>query len=1059
MTQSKAIKIVLMALLVLSSVTTSIIPLSQNTYAIGMDAEAPLITMEPEDKTVNELESFTLSVTAAGSGELSYQWYRTDSSGTIALNATKASLTVPGLGAGVTTYYCVVTNTDTNVSGIQTATATSAIATITVNAVVNAEAPLITMDPEDKTVNELESFTLSVAATGSGELSYQWYRTDSSGTIALNTATKASLTVPGLGAGVTTYYCVVTNTDTSVSGSHTATATSAAATITVNSVVNAEAPLITMDPEDQTVNELESFTLSVAATGSGDLSYQWYRSNDSGTFALNNATNASLTVPSLGAGVTTYYCIVTNTDTSVSGSQTATATSASATITVNALRNAETPSIDVQPVDKTVKAGEVLTFSVEASGGEELTYQWIRNDIDSTSGGAFVMGATEPSITVSSTDLYTAYYYCLVTNTDTSAPGVQTATVYSSTAKATVILPDLPVTPQNLTADYGNRRATLNWGSVTGATYYNIYMSTVSGQFDETPTVVSYNNTTYTLGKLTNGTNYYFVVKAANLAGLSPVSLEANVIPKTVPAKPTDIYAIAGNGQATVYFTAPTNDGGSPITGYEVTDSLGNHTITGLASPITITGLSNGTSYTFKVKAINSVGESGESDLSNAVTPKVPEVNPDSGTPVVESATPEPVNTGVDVLVNGKVENAGTASTTTVNGQTVTTVIIDQKKLEDRLAAEKNGAVVVIPVNTKSAVVIGELNGQMVKNMEDKQAVLQIKTEQATYTLPAQQINIHAISEKLGKSVDLQDIKIQVEISTPTASMVKVVEDAANKGSFTLVVPSIDFTVRAVYGDKTIEISKFNAYVERTIAIPGGVDPTKITTGVVIDADGNVRHIPTKVVLIDGKYYAQMNSMTNSVHSIIWHPIKFSDVAAHWAHAEVNDMGSRMVIEGTGNDLFNPDMEITRAEFAQVIVRGLGLKLENGATPFSDVKAADWYSSVINTAYSYQLINGFEDGTFRPNDKVTREQAMVIIAKAMSITNLKAKLAVATEAILLPFVDASEVSSWAQDSTADNVQSGIVSGRSGNKLAPKANMTRAEAAAILHRLLQKSNLI
>lgn len=88
--------------------------------------------------------------------------------------------------------------------------------------------------------------------------------------------------------------------------------------------------------------------------------------------------------------------------------------------------------------------------------------------------------------------------------------------------------------------------------------------------------------------------------------------------------------------------------------------------------------------------------------------------------------------------------------------------------------------------------------------------------------------------------------------------------------------------------------------------------------------------------------------------------------------------------------------------------------------------AEDWYSGAINSAYSYQLIRGFEDGTFRPNDKITREQAMVIIHKAMAITNLKAKLAVTIGATIHPFVDADEVSSWAQSSIAEVVRTGIL---------------------------------
>ncbi|RKP46283.1 S-layer homology domain-containing protein [Cohnella endophytica] len=442
-------------------------------------------------------------------------------------------------------------------------------------------------------------------------------------------------------------------------------------------------------------------------------------------------------------------------------------------------------------------------------------------------------------------------------------------------------------------------------------------------------------------------------------------------------------------------------------------------------------------------------------DISNEVgqtTSAPPSTSPT--TPV--SATPG----SVEILVNGKVESAGTATTTTVNNQTVTTVVIDPKKLEEKLAKEGQHAVVTIPVTAKSDVVIGELNGQMVKNLEGKQAIVELKTDKATYTLPAQQINIEAISNKIGKSVALQDIKVQIEIAAPTADTVKVVANAAEKGTFTLVVPPVEFTVKATYGEQTIEVSTFNAYVERTIAIPDGAGPSKITTGVVVDPDGTVRHVPTKVVLIDGKYYAKINSLTNSTYSVVWHQLQFSDVANHWAKDAVNDMGSRMVIEGTGGSMFSPGKDVTRAEFAAIMVRGLGLKLENGVVPFSDVKSSDWYSSFVNTAYAHHLISGFEDGTFRPNDKITREQAMVILSKAMTITGLKGKLSVqSADATLRLFADASEVSAWAQSSVADSVQAGIVSGRSAAKLAPKDYMTRAEVATIIQSLLQKSGLI
>ena len=417
-----------------------------------------------------------------------------------------------------------------------------------------------------------------------------------------------------------------------------------------------------------------------------------------------------------------------------------------------------------------------------------------------------------------------------------------------------------------------------------------------------------------------------------------------------------------------------------------------------------------------------------------------------------------PAPSGVSVLVNGKAEEAGTLNTNNVNNQTVSTLKIDQTKLEAKLAAEGQGAVVTVPVTVNSDVIVTTLNGQMIQQMENKQAILEIKTGQASYTLPAQQIHMASISEKIGKSVALQDIIVQIQIAKASGEAVKAAEQAANQRNFSLVTAPVDFTITATYDASSVEVQKFDAFVERTIAVPEGVDPSRITTGVVVDADGTVRHIPTKVIVQDGKFYAVLNSMTNSSYSVVWHPLEFSDVEAHWAKAAVNDMGSRMVIEGTGDNGFSPDRSITRAEFAAIFVRGLGLKLEGGAAVFSDVAATDWYSSAVQTAHSYGLISGFEDGTFRANESITREQAMVMVSRAMQLTGLKDKLQVQAD-VLAAYLDAADASEWANDGIAGSVQAGLITGRDGNVLAPKASITRAEVAAVIQRLLQKSGLI
>jgi hypothetical protein len=107
-------------------------------------------------------------------------------------------------------------------------------------------------------------------------------------------------------------------------------------------------------------------------------------------------------------------------------------------------------------------------------------------------------------------------------------------------------------------------------------------------------------------------------------AGYAGGATHAVAIP-TAPGAPTIGTATAGNAQATVTFTAPASDGGAAITGYTVTSAPGNVVGTGTSSPITVAGLSNGTSYTFTVVATNAVGDSVASSASNAVTPKAPQ--------------------------------------------------------------------------------------------------------------------------------------------------------------------------------------------------------------------------------------------------------------------------------------------------------------------------------------------------------------------------------------------------------------------------------------------------
>ena len=221
-----------------------------------------------------------------------------------------------------------------------------------------------------------------------------------------------------------------------------------------------------------------------------------------------------------------------------------------------------------------------------------------------------------------------------------------------------------------------------------------------------------------------------------------------------------------------------------------------------------------------------------------------------------------PAETGAEVLVNGKAERAATVRTMVAGGRKYVVVTINSAKIEEKLASEGEGVVMTIPILPQADVAAAELTGQLVRSMDRNRAVIEIQTEQATYTLPVGQIRIDAIAELFGGNAKLDEITIRIEISIPDVDLSDVLRRPGTDETFAIVVPPIEFKVTATFGGKTIEVSRFHAYVERTIAIPEGADPGKITTGIVVEPDGKIRHVPTRIVVIDGRYYAKIYSLT-----------------------------------------------------------------------------------------------------------------------------------------------------------------------------------------------------
>jgi hypothetical protein len=178
---------------------------------------------------------------------------------------------------------------------------------------------------------------------------------------------------------------------------------------------------------------------------------------------------------------------------------------------------------------------------------------------------------------------------------------------------------NVPLAPTIGTATFGNTNASVAFTapSDTGGTSILDYtVTSTPGNFTATGA-----SSPLTVTGLTNGTNYTFTVRARNTQGNSPESAASNSTGITTPGVPTIGTAVYGDASATVNFTAPASNGGSAILDYTVTSTPGNFTATGTGTSIVVTGLTNGTAYTFTVKARNVVGYSNTSASSNSVTP------------------------------------------------------------------------------------------------------------------------------------------------------------------------------------------------------------------------------------------------------------------------------------------------------------------------------------------------------------------------------------------------------------------------------------------------------
>jgi hypothetical protein len=537
------------------------------------------------------------------------------------------TVTVTGAAAGTSTITLTATDRSGNTSG------RTFSVTVTPNVPpVNTVTPSISGTAAVGNALSTTQGTWTDADGDSLTHTYQWYRADdNSGTnaAAIGGATAASYTLTTSDAHK--YLRVVVTANDGNGG--TQAASSAYIQVTNSAPLNSVAPSIS---GTATVGNVLSTTNGSWTDADGDIrtyTYQWYRADDnSGTnlAAIAGATTASRTLTTSDAHK--YLRVVVTANDGRGGTQTA--TSAYTQVANSAPVNVVAPSIS-----GTATIGNALSTTngtwTDADGDSRTyTYQWYRADDNSGTNAAAIGGATAASYTLTASDAH-KYLRVVITANDGQGGTRTASSAYTAVGNAAPVNTGLPTVSG--TAAVGNALFTTTgtWTDADGdsLTYTYLWYRADDASGTNAAAIGGATSASYTL-TVGDAHKYLRADVTANdgNSGSQPAASAYTAVASIQPDAPTGVTATASAGQAEVTFTAPASDGGSAITRYTATstpDSVTGHCDVPSASPagtacaITVTGLANGTSYTFTVKAENTHGEGAASGASNAVVPRL----------------------------------------------------------------------------------------------------------------------------------------------------------------------------------------------------------------------------------------------------------------------------------------------------------------------------------------------------------------------------------------------------------------------------------------------------
>ncbi|WP_314589682.1 Ig-like domain-containing protein [Paenibacillus terrigena] len=396
------------------------------------------------------------------------------------------------------------------------------------------------------------------------------------------------------------------------------------------------------------------------------------------------------------------------------------------------------------------------------------------------------------------------------------------------------------------------------------------------------------------------------------------------------------------------------------------------------------------------------------------------------------------------------------------SGQTINRYTLDGAKLKEAffyvikqdpslnkvvtfdVSTTERAAAVAIPMQT-----LEEIRSQ---NMN---TYLSIRFGDVTYTLPLKSMDVGQLTRGLGSSGNNVLLLMQIEKQSSGNSAIPIVSQI-NKGSIQPVSEPYDFHISGIIANSSSQQSQdMNIRMDHMLKLRTVAKEDQSAAIRYDSVAGQISYVPTLFGKDTSATYATFTGPSNDMYRIVSNNAYYADVQSHWAKADITQLASKFVVEGRSSTAFVPNASITRAEFAVFVARALGLSGDKtAASRFKDVSSNTMEGAYIGAASKAGIIQGNTDGTFKPNNLITREQMALMVVRAMDHAGKGVVLDTDSSTLLKKFSDRSKINKSAQVSVAKALQSEIITGMTANTFNPQGNATRAQAVVMLKRMMQ-----